>query len=128
MTDHIDDLLHWVREAARGADDKKAEDTVIVDVGDALSVTEYFVITSGTNPRQVRAIVDGVEEWIKARGGPSPVRAEGAEQREWVLLDYGAFVVHVFNAEQRAFYQLERLWGDRPRVDWEPSEQATRSD
>ena len=127
MTDHIDDLLHWVREAARGADEKKADDTIIVDVGDALAVTDYFVITSGTNPRQVRAIVDGVEAWLKERGGPSPVRTEGAEQREWVLLDYGAFVVHVFNAEQRSFYQLERLWSDRPRVAWEPTEQAAGS-
>mgnify|MGYP001813913081 FL=1 len=120
MSDDTDELLGWVREAARGADDKKAVNTLVIDVGEVLSVTDYFVITNGTNPRQVAAIVEGVEAWVKERGGPSPVRIEGADQREWVLIDYGGFVVHVFDADHRDFYQLERLWSDRPTVDWEP--------
>lgn len=115
-----DDLLDLVQLAAAVADDKKANDPVIIDVGDVFSVSDYFVVVSGSNPRQVAAIVDAVEEELKKVGGPSPVRVEGAESREWVLMDYGPFVVHVFNQEQRDFYQLERLWGDRPRVEWEP--------
>ncbi|MEM9200815.1 MAG: ribosome silencing factor [Actinomycetota bacterium] len=115
-----DELMHHVRVAAAAADDKKATGTLIIDVGDVFSVSDFFVITSGSNPRQVAAIVDAIEEDIKDAGGPGPVRVEGVEEREWVLMDYGAFVVHVFNQEQRDFYQLERLWSDRPRVAWEP--------
>lgn len=116
-----DDIERWVRLAADGADDRKATDTIIVDVGDVFSVSDFFVITSGSNPRQVHAIVDSVEEKLTAAGGPKPVRVEGKEEREWVLMDYGPFVVHVFVQEQRDFYQLERLWGDRPRLDWQPA-------
>ena len=115
-----DELLRLVRVAAAAADDKKADETLIIDVGDVFAVSDYFVITSGSNPRQVNAIADAVEEEVKSAGGPGPVRVEGLDQREWVLMDYGAFVVHVFHREQRDFYQLERLWGDRPRVEWEP--------
>lgn len=115
-----DELLRLVRVAAAAADDKKADETLIIDVGDVFAVSDYFVITSGSNPRQVHAIADAVEEEVKNAGGPGPVRVEGLDQREWVLMDYGAFVVHVFHREQRDFYQLERLWGDRPRVEWEP--------
>ena len=115
-----DELLRLVHVAAAAADDKKADETLIIDVGDVFAVSDYFVITSGSNPRQVNAIADAVEEEVKNAGGPGPVRVEGLDQREWVLMDYGAFVVHVFRREQRNFYQLERLWGDRPRVEWEP--------
>ena len=105
--------------AARAADDKKALDTIVIDVGDVLAVTDHFVITNGTNPRQVRAVVEGIERDLKEAGGPSPLRIKGAESRQWVLLDYGSFVVHVFDSEMREFYSLERLWADRPRVDWQ---------
>tara|TARA_B100000676_G_scaffold223742_1_gene221059 strand:- start:34 stop:417 length:384 start_codon:yes stop_codon:yes gene_type:complete len=115
-----DELLRLVRVAAAAADDKKADETLIIDVGDVFAVSDYFVITSGSNPRQVNGIADAVEEEVKNAGGPGPVRVEGLDQREWVLMDYGAFVVHVFHREQRDFYQLERLWGDRARVEWEP--------
>ena len=113
-----EDHLRWVRLAAVAADDKKAINTLIIDVGDVLAVTDYFVITSGANPRQVHAVVDAIEEEVRLAGGLSPLRVEGKEEREWVLMDYGAFVVHVFHTEQRDFYQLERLWGDRARLDW----------
>ena len=83
-----------------------------------LAVTEYFVITNGENARQVRAIVDEVEKKVAEAGGPKPLRVEGLDALEWVLLDYGSFVVHVFTAEQRAFYKLERLWSDCPRLDY----------
>ena len=104
--------------AAAAADARKGVDTTVIDVGDVLKVTELFVITHGVNGRQVRAIAEAVEEGLRAVGGPRPSRVEGMGGRQWVLLDYGAFVVHVFDAERRAFYQLERLWDDCPRLDW----------
>ncbi|MEO0493639.1 MAG: ribosome silencing factor [Actinomycetota bacterium] len=122
-----DELLRLVRVAAAAADDKKADEPLIIDVGDVFAVSDYFVITSGSNHRQVHAIADAVEEEVKKAGGPGPVRVEGLDQREWVLMDYGAFVVHVFHREQRDFYQLERLWGDRPRVEWESTTPHTES-
>lgn len=122
-----DELLRLVRVAAAAADDRKADETLIVDVGDVFAVSDYFVITSGSNPRQVHAISGAVEEEVRNAGGPGPVRVEGLDQREWVLMDYGAFVVHVFHREQRDFYQLERLWGDRPRVEWEPMSPRRKS-
>src|SRR5690606_31603273 len=113
-----DGTRDWAVLAARAADDKLGVDTVVIDVGDVLAVTDLFVITNGSNPRQVKAIVEEVERKIAEAGGPRPLRVEGLDTLEWVLLDYGPFVVHVFDTEQRAFYRLERLWGDRPRVDW----------
>ena len=109
---------HWAMAAAAAADERKGVDTVVIDVGDVLVVTDLFVITHGNNPRQVWAITEGVEEILRAAGGPSPLRIEGADDRQWVLIDYGPFVVHVFDAERRALYQLERLWGDCPVVEW----------
>ena len=108
----------WAMAAAAVADERKGVDTVVIDVGDVLVVTDLFVITHGNNSRQVRAIAEGVEDSLKAAGGPCPLRIEGVDDRQWVLLDYGPFVVHVFDAERRAFYQLERLWGDCPLLDW----------
>ena len=108
----------WAMAAAAAADERKGVDTVVIDVGDVLVVTDLFVITHGNNARQVRAIAEGVEEALKAAGGPPPLRMEGADDRQWVLLDYGPFVVHVFDAERRDLYQLERLWGDCPLLDW----------
>ena len=108
----------WAVAAAAAADERKGADTVVIDVGDVLVVTDLFVITHGNNARQVRSIAEGVEELVKQAGGPSPLRIEGADDRQWVLLDYGPFVVHVFDAERRDLYQLERLWGDCPLLDW----------
>lgn len=118
MTQSGQDYLHWVRKAATIADNKKGLNTLIIDVGDILAVTDYFLITSAPNSRQVNAICDAIEEGLKEAGGPVPVRVEGKEEREWVLMDYGAFVAHVFLAETRNFYQLEKLWSDRPFVSW----------
>jgi ribosome-associated protein len=104
--------------AARAADAKQGEDTVVLAMSDTLGVTDAFVIASGRNTRQVRTIVDEVEREVKADGGPSPLRVEGRDDFGWVLMDYGDFVVHVFLDERRSYYDLERLWGDAPRVDW----------
>lgn len=82
----------------------------MLDVGEVLSIVEYFVITSAPSSRQVRTIAEEVEEQIKLGGGAGPLRTEGLRDGQWVLLDYGDVVVHVFLAETREFYDLERLW------------------
>jgi len=87
-------------------------------VGDVLSITGAFVITSGGNSRLVRTLADEVEARITAAGGPKPRRVEGRDKFEWVLVDYGDFVVHIFNDDTRKFYELERLWSDVPRIEW----------
>lgn len=105
--------------AARAASDKLAQGTVVLDVGDVLAITDHFVITSGSNDRQVRAIIEEVERSLGDRYGAKPVRVEGLDTLRWVLMDYGSFVVHVFDSETRDYYQLERLWKDVARLDWE---------
>ena len=123
MTD-IDDDARWPIAAARAADDKSAEDVVVLEVGPVLALCSHFVIASAPNTRQVRAISDEVEAQIAAAGGPRPVRIEGRDDFTWVLMDYGDFVVHVFLEETRRYYDLERLWADVDRVDWRESAPA----
>jgi ribosome-associated protein len=105
--------------AANAAADKKASDVIVLDVSDQLVITDCFVIASAPNERLVGAIVDNVEEKMRDRG-TKPVRREGAREGRWVLLDFVDVVVHVQHAEERAFYGLERLWKDCPRIDFEP--------
>jgi len=102
--------------AAGAASSKTLEPTVVLDVGDLLGITDHFVITSGSNVRQVRTIAEEVELRVKAFGGGSPRYIEGLDDARWVLLDYGEFIVHVFLEEARQYYDLERLWSDAPRV------------
>ena len=109
------------RIAAQAADGKKALDTIVLDVGDVLAITEAFVVTSAGNRRQVRTIADAVEEEAKILLDRSPVRTEGLHELQWVLLDYGDVVVHVFADETRRFYEIERLYRDVPRLEWEPA-------
>ena len=104
--------------AARAAETKSGEDTIVLAMGHLLGVTEAFVVTSGRNSRQVRAIVDEVERQVKVAGGRSPLRIEGLADAYWVLMDYGDFLVHVFVDEARAFYDLEHLWNEAPRIPW----------
>ena len=111
----------WAVLAANAASSKKATDPVVLAVGDVLSITDFFVIVSATNLRQVRTIAEEVEEQIRDAGGPSPLRVEGLDDLHWVLVDYGEFVVHVFLQETRDYYELERLWADVPAVEWEES-------
>jgi len=103
-------------ESARAAADKKATDPVILEVGNVLAISDYFVIASAPNDRQVRAICEEVEERVKMLSGESPRYIEGLSDARWVLMDYGDWIVHVFLQEAREFYDLERLWGDVPRV------------
>jgi ribosome-associated protein len=113
-----EETARWPIEAARAADDKKGEATVVLAVGAVLAITEHFVITNGSNTRQVRTIADEVEKRLTELGGPKPIRIEGLDELSWVLMDYGEFVVHVFSQEARRYYELERLWADVPAVDW----------
>ena len=123
MTD-IDDDAHWPIAAARAADDKSADDVVVLEVGPVLALCGHFVIASASNTRQVRAIGDEVEAQLAAAGGPRPIRVEGRDDMTWVLMDYGDFVVHVFLEETRHYYDLERLWSDVDRIDWRESAPA----
>jgi ribosome-associated protein len=109
---------------ARAAADKLGSDTVVLDVGQVLSIVEHFVITSASNSRQVRAIAEEVEDRLKREGGEGPIRVEGLNEGTWVLLDYGDVVVHVFLQETREFYDLERLWRDVPRTEIESASPA----
>ena len=116
-----DPIERWAVLAAQAASSKKGTDPVVLSVGDVLSITDFFVIVSGSNPRQVRTIAEEVEAQVRAEGGPSPLRVEGLDDLHWVLVDYGEFVVHVFLQETRDYYELERLWADVPTVEWEES-------
>lgn len=105
-------------EAARAADDKQGTDTIVLPVGDVLGITEYFVVTGASNRRLVRAVAEEIEERVREVCGRSPGRTEGHREQQWVLLDYGDVVVHVFLDEVRQFYEIERLYKDAPRLDW----------
>ena len=102
--------------AAEAASDKKAEDIIALDVSQLLVVTEYFVIATGRTNVQVRAIADEVELQLREKAGEKPIGREGLGEDKWILLDYGDFVVHVFQPQERDFYRLEKLWGDAPRL------------
>jgi ribosome-associated protein len=92
---------------------------VVLDVGEVLAIVDWFVITSAGNPRQVRTIAEEIEAAVKRAGGGGPIRVEGTDDARWILLDMGDVVVHVFLDEVRNYYELERLWSDVPRLDWE---------
>ncbi|MBI4934011.1 MAG: ribosome silencing factor [Actinobacteria bacterium] len=104
--------------AARAADDKKADHTLVLAVGEVLAITDYFVITSASNRRLVKSVVDAVEDAVREALGRSPIRIEGASEQQWVLVDYGDVVVHVFAEEIRMYYEIERLYRDVPKIDW----------
>lgn len=106
-----------VKLALACASDKKAVGLVALDLREIASFTEFFIIASGTNQRQVQAICDEISEQLKKQLSSRPVRIEGYSTAEWVVLDYGDFVVHIFEKEAREFYDLERLWRDAKRVE-----------
>jgi ribosome-associated protein len=106
-----------VQLAIRSASDKKAFDIVALDLRSIASFTDYFVIASGSNQRQVQAVADEINDQLKKQLGSRPVRVEGYNSAEWVLLDYGDFVFHIFNGDAREFYDLARLWRDARKVE-----------
>ncbi len=103
--------------AARAADERKATDIMVISVGDIIDVTDFFVIATGQNTPQVEAILDSVEEALRKEAGVKPISREQTKDHSWELIDYGDFVVDVFQPEAREFYRLETLWGDAPVVD-----------
>jgi ribosome-associated protein len=113
------ELDERIRMALGAASEKKAIDSVVLDLREIASFTDYFVIASGTNERQVQAISDGVQDTLKKAGSPA-ARVEGYKTAEWILLDYGDFVFHVFDEKARKFYDLERLWRAAQRVELPP--------
>jgi ribosome-associated protein len=109
-------LPSQIDRAIAAAEDKKAVDLVVLDLRKAAGFTDFFVIASGTNARQVRAIADSVMETLAA-DGVKPAHVEGYDRSEWVLLDYFDFIVHIFAPDTRIFYSLERLWGNAERIE-----------
>ena len=105
-----------IRRVLQAAAEKKAADPTVLDLREIASFTDFFVITSGTNKRQVQAIADEVVEQLRRRGTRA-ARVEGYQSAEWILIDYGDFVVHVFDERARRFFDLERLWRESRRVD-----------
>jgi ribosome-associated protein len=122
-------LPGWERTIAcvRAALDHKAYDLVVLETGRVSSIADYFVVCSGRSDTQVEAIADGIEEYLR-RGGERPLAVEGLPHAQWVLMDYGDVVVHVFHVPVRDFYDLERLWVRAPRVELpEPFHSQARS-
>ena len=105
-----------IARAISAAEDKKALDLIVLDLRKAAGFTDFFLICSGTNVRQVRAIADAVMEKL-ADEGAKPAHVEGYDRSEWILIDYFDFIVHVFAPDTRAFYGLERLWGNADRIE-----------
>ena len=106
-----------VKLAIRCAGEKKAIDMIALDLREIASFTEFFIIATGANQRQVQAIADEINEHLKKQLGARPVRIEGYRAAEWVLLDYGDFVIHIFDKDAREFYDLPRLWRDARPVE-----------
>jgi ribosome-associated protein len=108
------------RLAADAIADKKGQDIVLLEVGDIFVITDVFVIGTGTSRPHVQSLADKVEEHL-AKQGRKPLRDEGRTEAEWVLLDYGDLMVHLFQPSAREYYNLERLWRDAPIIEWTPA-------
>lgn len=124
----IVESTQMLRTAARAADDKLGTDQVALDVSATLYITDAFLIISAENDRQIGSIVDAVEEAVQTTYGRTPLRREGRGSGDWVLLDFGDIVVHVFSPEQREYYALERLWKDCSVIDLELPEHSGADD
>lgn len=107
--------------AARAADDKQGSSILVLNVGDVLAITEMFVVVSASNSRQLRTIANEVTAKIREESDRPLLRSEGMAEQQWVLLDYGDVVVHIFSEDIREFYEIERLYQDVPVVDWQAS-------
>ena len=110
-----EEIFEDVRTAVQAAEEKKAQELVVLQVAEITSFTDYFIICSGSSTRQVQAIADAISEQLKKRG-VRPMNTEGYANAEWVLIDFGTFVAHIFTETSRRFYDLERLWRDAKKV------------
>lgn len=113
---------------ARTADEMKCRDVVVLELGDRSAVADYFVLATGTSERQVRSTADEIMDTVREARGSRPMGREGLDAAKWILLDYVDVVVHLFDGPSRAFYDLELLWGDSPRVDWHDPNRPRRAD
>ena len=111
MSINTPDINKMVKEAYNALEDKKAEDIKIIHIGEVSVIADYFVIANGSNPSQVSAMVDNVEEKL-SKAGYHHKNIEGVQNSSWVLMDYGDVIVHIFGKEDREFYNLEHIWGD----------------
>jgi len=121
-----DEAIEAARHAAQAIADKKGEDVQLLDLSGLLVVTDVFLIASGNSTRHVKTLAEDAEEALKEIDR-RPIRREGTDHGEWILLDYGDLVLHVFAKETREYYDLERLWADAPRIVLEPSSTAIDS-
>lgn len=112
-----DDVLLWACQAAKIADDLRAQDVVVIDLRGITSVCDFFVIATGGSSRLMRAVVEEINKTFKREAWP-PLGMEGARDDHWILADYGDIVLHVFQPDSRELYDLEGLWADAPQVDW----------
>ncbi|MBR4413812.1 MAG: ribosome silencing factor [Aeriscardovia sp.] len=112
-----EDSMQCITVAANAANDMKATNIVAIDVSDSLALTEAFLIASGSNPRQIIAISEEIEKRIFLQFHRKPFSREGISEAQWILLDFGDFVIHVMDTEARDFYGLEKLWEDCPRLE-----------
>jgi len=115
--------LQHACQCARTAEDYRGQDTIVLDLTKITALFDYFVLTTGNSPRQMRAIADEVDRQLKHEGSRR-LGLEGYEASTWILQDYGDVVLHVFTPETRRVYDLERLWADAPRVDWRAQAEA----
>lgn len=120
------DAIDAARAAAVAIDAKSGEDVVLLDLSRLLVVIDVFVLATGTSRRNVLTLVDEAVAALRVIDR-QPIRKEGADHGQWVLLDYGDVVIHVFDRQTREYYDLERLWADAPRIEFEPSSSAAES-
>ena len=114
----ISAALQLAQVAARAADEKQGSDITVLDVGDVLAITELFVVATASNSRQVGAIQSEVSHKVRELLGRSPLRSEGTVEQQWVLIDYGDVILHIFAQEARDFYEIERLYFDAQQMPW----------
>jgi len=114
-----DDALRFAAQVARIADENKTEGVAVLDLRGLSSLTDFFVIGTGTSDRQMHAVVDLVEEHAKTVGR-SPFRVADTRKADWILADYVDVIIHLFDARHRDYYDLDGLWGDAPQIDWRP--------
>lgn len=111
--------INLAQHVVKAADDKKAQDIKILDLKEVSPITDYFMICTGSSSTQTKAIADNIEEEIEKKQGIRILRKEGYQQGNWILLDYGSVVAHIFKPEEREFYNIERLWGDARQLETE---------
>jgi len=112
------DLLQAAKDAAEALDSKFGKNIVVLKISTVSAIADYFIITEASNPNQVNAMVGGVEEILEKNHGIKIKHIEGMQRADWVLMDFNDIIVHIFNEESRAFYDLERTWKDAEVLEW----------